>query len=133
MLTRTFGLSVILIALFSASAYAQCPAMPAGTICITQAAANVAAANSRENAALKEKIAVLEEGLKAKDASIQELKDLNSKNALDLTNRLSAVTAEAALEKGRAEQCNADKVLWSAVIPVLVQNTRQKTNGIKIF
>lgn len=107
--------------------------MPAGTICITQAAANAAAASARENAALKEKIIVLEDGLKAKDASIQELKDANSKNVLDLTNQLSKVTAEAALEKGRAEQCNADKVLWSAVIPVLVQNTRQKTNGIKIF
>lgn len=127
------GLSVIFIAIFVASASAQCPVMPAGTVCLTQSAANVAMANSRENAALKEKIAVLEEGLKQKDVSIQELKDLNSKNVLDLTNQLSKVTAEAALEKGRAEQCNADKVLWSAVIPVLVQNTRQKTNGIKIF
>jgi hypothetical protein len=107
--------------------------MPTGFLCITQSAANVAAANSRENAALKEKIAVLEEGLKSKDVSSQELKDANQKNVLDLTNQLSKVTAEAALEKGRAEQCNADKVLWSAVIPVLVQNTRQKTNGIKIF
>lgn len=131
--SRTFGLSVIFIALCAWSASAQCPVMPAGTICLTQEAANVAASNARENAALKEKIAVLEEGLKGKDASIQELKDTNHKNVLDLTTRLSKVTAEAALEKGRAEQCNADKVLWSAVIPVLVQNTRQKTNGVKIF
>jgi hypothetical protein len=107
--------------------------MPAGTVCISQSAANVAMANSRELAATKEKVAVLEEGLREKDKSIQELKDVNQKNVLDLTIQLSKVTAEAALEKGRAEQCNADKVLWSAVIPVLVQNTRQKTNGIKIF
>jgi hypothetical protein len=126
------GLSVIF--LFAAGAYGQqCPVMPAGTVCISQSAANVAMANSRELAATKEKVAVLEEGLREKDKSIQELKDANQKNVLDLTIQLSKVTVEAALEKGRAEQCNADKVLWSAVIPVLVQNTRQKTNGIKIF
>lgn len=132
MLTRTIGLSVIVFGL-SIAASGQCPVMPDGFICISQAAANVAAANSRENTALKEKVVVLEEGLKEKDKSIQELKDTNQKNVLDLTNQLSKVTAEAAFEKGQVTQCNADKVLWSAVIPVLVQNTRQKTNGIKIF
>lgn len=125
------GLSVIF--LFAVDAYSQCPVMPHGFICISQDAANVAMANSRELEATREKVAVLEEGLKQKDVSIQELKDANHKNVLDLTNRIGVVTAEAALEKGRAEQCNADKVLWSAVIPVLIQNTRQKTNGIKVF
>jgi hypothetical protein len=43
-------------------AKAQCPVMPAGTICLTQAAANQAAANARELEATKEKVTVLEAG-----------------------------------------------------------------------
>lgn len=127
-------LSIILGVLFVASNVgAQCPVMPKGFICISQDAANVAVANSRENVVLKEKVTVLEAGLAEKDKSIQELKDVNQKNVLDLTGQLNKVTADWAFEKGKNTSLEADKVLWAAVIEVLVKNSRQKTNGIKIF
>lgn len=102
-------------------------------VCLSQSAANVCAANSRELVALREKVAVLESALVEKDKSIQELKDANHKNVLDLTTQLNKITADWAFEKGKNTSLEADKVLWSAVIEVLVKNSRQKTNGIKVF
>lgn len=107
--------------------------MPPGFLCITQAAGNQAASNARELAATKEKVTVLENALVEKDKSIAELKDVNNKNVLDLTAQLNKVTADWAFEKGKNTALEADKVLWTAVIEVLVKNSRQKTNGIKIF
>lgn len=132
MLTRTIGLSVIILAA-GVAASAQCPVMPQGFICLSQSAANVAAANARENVALKDKIAVLEAGLTEKDKSIQELKDVNQKNVLDLTGQLNKVTADWAFEKGKNTSLEADKVLWTAVIDVLIKNSRKKSIGLIAF
>jgi hypothetical protein len=100
--------------------------MPSGTICLTQQEANVAASNAREVIALRKSVAERDEGLKAKDVTIAELKETNARNVTTLTNRINEVTAEAALEKGRREQLEADKVFWSKVIEAAMNNTRKK-------
>ena len=112
---------------------AQCPIMPPGFLCITQEAGNVVAQNARELAAQREKNAVLESALVEKDKTITELKETNRNNVEDLTGRLVTVTAEAAHEKGRRVQLEADKVFWAEIVKVAITNTRQKTNGIKVF
>jgi hypothetical protein len=110
-----------------------CPPMPPGLLCITHTAGNNAAANARELEAQRQKVAVLEGALRQKDVTIEEWKKTNADNVERLTNRIMAVTAEAALEKGRREQLEADKVFWTEIIKVAIANTREKTNGIKIF
>ena len=95
-------------------------------VCISQAAANQCAANTRELTAANEKIAVLESALNEKDKTIEELKETNRKNVLDLTNRIDVITAEAAHEKGRRVQLENDKVFWSEIVKVAIQNTRKK-------
>jgi NaMN:DMB phosphoribosyltransferase len=129
--TRTIGLFVgilvMMLGLLVASSNAQCPPMPAGTVCLTQAAANVAAANSRENVALKTlKIPQLEEEVRAKEQTIRELKDAHAKNTIDLIGQMNKATAEAAFERGRAEQLIADKVFWSKIVEAAINNTRKK-------
>jgi hypothetical protein len=130
MYTRTIrlfiGLLVMTLGLLVSSSNAQCPPMPAGTVCLTQAAANVAAANSRENVALRQKIAVVEEEVKAKEQTIRELKDAHAKNTIDLVGQMNKATAEAAFERGRAEQLIADKVFWSKIVEAAINNTRKK-------
>lgn len=135
MLIGSIRLSVIIFILLylAASASAQCPVMPSGFLCISQEAGNKAAENARLVPALEAKVKVVEEEVAAKDKTIAELKEVNRQNVQDLQGQIDKATAAAAFDRGRAEQCIADKVLWSAIIPVLVQNTRQKTNGIKVF
>ena len=125
---RTLLFIAFLLILCPLAAFSQEP-----TVCISQSAANICAANSRELAALKEKVAVLEAALLEKDKSIQELKDVNQKNVLDLTTQLNKITADWAFEKGKNTSLEADKVLWSAVIEVLIKNSRKKSIGIIAF
>lgn len=117
----------------SAFSQARCPVMPSGFLCISQEAGNIAVQNARLVPALEAKVMAQEQGLSEKDKSIQELKDTNQKNVLDLSAQINKVTADWAFEKGKNTALEADKVLWTAVIEVLVKNSRQKTNGIKIF
>jgi hypothetical protein len=110
-----------------------CPPMPPGLLCITQTAGNNAAANARELEAQRQKVAVLEDALRQKDVTIAEWQETNRKNVEALTGQVTKATAEAAFEKGRNAELVADKVFWTEIIKLAVQNTRQKTNGIKIF
>jgi hypothetical protein len=107
--------------------------MPPGLLCITQTAGNNAAANARELEAQRQKVAVLEDALRQKDVTIAEWQETNRKNVEALTGQVTKATAEAAFEKGRNAELVADKVFWTEIIKLAVQNTRQKTNGIKIF
>jgi hypothetical protein len=104
-----------------------------GLLCITQTAGNNAAANARELEAQRQKVAVLEDALRQKDVTIAEWQETNRKNVEALTGQVTKATAEAAFEKGRNAELVADKVFWTEIIKLAVQNTRQKTNGIKIF
>jgi hypothetical protein len=79
---------------------AQCPVMPAGTICLTQQQANQAAENARLIPALEGKITALEDGLKLKDVSIAELKATNAQNVASLTERMHRTEVQLAEKTG---------------------------------
>ena len=109
------GIFLVIICLgFGAAVSAQCPPkeqMPAGTVCITQEAANVSAANVRELAATKEKIIVLQDGLIARDKTIAENKVTADKNEADLKAQLHKTEVDLALKTGmliKAEQQHND-------------------------
>lgn len=101
--------------------------MPPGTQCITQSDANIAAANTLELRATKEKVATLEGALKTKDATIAENKDTADKNVADLTGRLHKTEVELANTNGKLTQCQDDHVGDRAVIQSLVQGYKARS------
>lgn len=106
---------------------AQCPAvMPAGTACLTQAEQNRAAANALTVIAQDKEIAVLQQGLKDKDASIERLQKVNAENTADLTKRINEVTVNYATVQGQLIGANAEIVRQSATIQFLLTNGRKK-------
>lgn len=130
--SRTLGLFIVFL-FFGIAASAQCPVMPSGFLCISQAAGNAAAENARLIPALEGKIAVLEQGLRDKDVTITETREAGRKNVEDLTGRLMTVTAEAAHEKGQRVQLEADKVFWTEIIKLAIQNARKKCAGVSLI
>lgn len=125
---RSVLIIAFLLILCPLTAFSQEP-----QVCISQTAANQCAANTRELAATKEKVAVLEAALVEKDKTIADLKTLNDKNVQDLTAQLMKVTAEAAHEKGMRVQLEADKVFWTEIIKIAIQNTRKKCAGVSLI
>jgi hypothetical protein len=76
--------------------------MPPGFLCITQEAANNAAANVRELAAKDAKIATLEEGIRIfKEVTVPELQKLNADNVARLTERMHATEVKFAETSGK--------------------------------
>lgn len=103
------------------------------TVCISQSAANVCAANSREIVALREKIAVLESALLDKDKSIEEVKETNRLNVVDLTKAMHETEVKLATATGQIIQLEADRVRWVGVIDILIKNSRKKSIGLIAF
>lgn len=132
---RLVLIAIALLMLWPVAAFSQsgCPVMPAGTICLSQAAANQAAANARELEATKAKVVVLEAALTEKDKSIEELKTANKQNVADLTAQNTKLLTENGLLTGQVTELKADKVMWAAVIDVLIKNSRKKSIGIIAF
>jgi hypothetical protein len=125
---------VILTALFSvtaisATAYGQATQCPQGMICISQAAANQAAANARELEATKAKVTVLEVALTEKDKSIDELRTANKQNIVDLTAQNTKLLTENGMLTGQVTELKADKVMWAAVVDVLIKIGETQESG----
>lgn len=112
-----------------------CPVVecPKTLICLTQVEANKVRENAKELEATKEKVVVLEQGLKDKDKSIQDLKDTNAQNVETLKDRVHKAEVDLATATGKIIEMEADRVRWTAVIDVLVKNSRQKKIGINLF
>lgn len=102
-------------------------------VCISQSAANVCAANSRENSALREKIGVLEAALLEKDKSIAELRDAGSKNVADLTKALHETEIKLATATGQLIGVEAEKTRLLAIIDFMLKNGRTKKYGLINF
>jgi len=115
---------------FTISANAQSPCagvvMPAGTLCITQAAGNAAAENKRELDATKEKVTVLTEALTEKDKIIESVKSNASKNEADLKAALTNTQTELAVKTGQLIGAEASNVRNLAIIDLLLKQTRKK-------
>lgn len=111
-------------------AMSQCPTMPAGTFCLTQAQANAARDAVQERDGLKEKVVVLEAGLAEKDkiAAAARADDLKSINELKAQNTDLAVKLGTAT--GQIIECRADKVMYTSLIEYLTKNQKSKQNGL---
>lgn len=134
MLTYTRKLSLIILLILSPVAvFSQTAECPQGFICLTQAEANKARENALELAATKEKVQTLEDALKAKDASYNDLKTAKEKNEADLTERLNKVTNELATKTGQLIGAEAMNVRLTAIIDFMLKNGRTKKYGVINF
>ncbi len=107
--------------------------MPQGKLCISQEAGNRAAELARENPLLLAKIAVLEQALKDKDKNYAELQAAKNANEADLKKAVHDTEVKLATATGQIIQLEADRVRWSAVVDVLVKNSRKRSIGIIAF
>lgn len=111
----------------SQAATSQCPS---GLVCLSQQAANQAAANARELEATKQKVSVLETALTDKDKSIQELKETNDKNVADLKDAMHKTEIELASTKGQLIGAEAQVTRQTAIIDLLLKYARPKKIGL---
>ena len=103
------------------------------TICISPAAAEKCASNTRELAAQKLKVQTLEDALKLKDASIAELRETARKNEADLKAALNSTQIELALKTGQIISKDAEIVRLTAIVEFLLKNGRTKKIGLIVF
>lgn len=125
--------TVALLVLAPLAAFSQTDGTCQGRICISQEAANRAAELARENPVLKEKIAVLEAALKAKDETIAELKATNEKNVADLKTALTKTETELSRVTGQLIATEAQMVRFTAIIDFMLKNGRIKKFGVINF
>ncbi len=114
-------------------AYAQCPAMPVGFVCITQATANAAAADHRELDATKEALKARDQALVDKDKIIEANKAVAAKNEADLKAALVSTQTELATKVGTLIGCEANQVRNAAIIDTLLKNAKPKKIGLIVF
>ncbi len=130
-------LTLLVYFAFTISANAQSPCsgveMPAGTLCITQAAGNAAAENRRELDATKEKVIVLTDALTEKDRIIADVRATAGKNEADLKEALTRTQTELATKTGQLVGCETMNVRQTAIIEVLLKHVRPKKIGIINF
>jgi hypothetical protein len=120
-------LFVVLLLAFTASAQTD------DKICISQAAANTCRDNAALVKAQADKIAALEESVKARDAAIDELKRTNAANVADLTNALHKTELDLATKTGELIAKDAIVVRLNAIVDVLLSRTRKKSIGLIAF
>lgn len=108
----------------------KCPVMPAGFLCITQAAGNAAAENVRELAATKAANAELKQALVDKDKNAEEIKATAAKNEADLKAANTQLLIDIAKKTGEIIKCDAYAVRDASLIEFLVKNQRSKQNGL---
>jgi hypothetical protein len=120
------ALIFILAAAVLTSAQVECPS---GYVCITAEAARIA----RDNALDVQKIPVLEQALKDKDKSIEELKSLNEKNVSDLKEVIKRTEIELATKTGQLIATEAERNRQIVIIEALLKMVRKKSIGIIAF
>lgn len=107
--------------------------MPAGTVCISQTAANAGAQLARESALKDEKIKVLESALLDKDNIAADRKLVTDKNEQDLKAALHSTEVKLAEKTGHLIGCEGSNVRNLAVIDLLLKNVRPKKIGLINF
>lgn len=125
---RNILLALVICSVSVLTGYAQ-----TGDVCISQQAANVCRDNALLVKAQAEKIAALEESVKARDKAIEELKETNRRNIADLTERLHKTELELATKTGELIAKDAIVVRMNAIIDVLLSRTRKKSIGLIAF
>lgn len=107
-------LIIVLIA-GCATAMSQTQECPSGMVCISPEAARKALQDSDTVEAQKVE-------LKAKDQAIE-----------DLRKELNAMRVEFARVSGEKSQLEQDRVRWTAIIDILIKNSRKKSIGFIAF
>ncbi len=139
LLVNTQRLIVVAVfCLFAVSTlYTQSPcdgvAMPTGTVCLPQEAANRAAQLVREAAAKDEKIKVLESAIAETNKIVDTNKATAAKNEADLRAALHSTEVQLAAKTGQLIGAEANSVRQLAIIDVLLKNTRPKKIGLINF
>jgi len=125
-------LCFLFIATIGVSAQSPCVNvnMPAGTLCITQADANTAAANTRERDALKSEVELLKGQLIEKDKIREGVEATARKNDADLRATLHDTEVKLGTATGQIVECRADKTMYTALIEYLTKNQRSKQQGL---
>lgn len=128
--SRDFAiLGVFSILMLASAAFAQtaCPAtMPAGTVCISQTAANIAAEDHRVRTAQESEIATLKQSLLDKDATAADIKKTAAANEADLKAALVKTQTDLATATGQVISLQAQTVRDAAIVDVLLKNSRAK-------
>lgn len=118
---------VIFCFVFGARAQtAQCPPMPAGTLCISQATGNAAATLAREKIALENKITALEQARILDKQSMDEQKETARKNEADLKEALHKTENELSTKTGQLIGAEAMNVRLTSVVDLLLKQVRKK-------
>ena len=102
-------------------------------VCISQAAANQCAANTRERDALLEEVKVLKEVVASRDKTIENLKETNRLNVADLTKRLNETEINFAKTSGELIEARANINRVLMMNEFLLKNGRNKCGGFTIF
>jgi len=123
---------VIALLIGAISAKAQCPVMPAGLLCITQAAGNAAAENKRELDATKAAYEVAKAQLVEKDKIIEDNKQAATKSINELKQTISDTEVKLGTATGQVIQAQGEIVRDQAMIQFLLTNGRKKC-GVSIF
>lgn len=116
--------------LFSLPTLAQKVQCPSGYICLTQEAANVAAANVKTVTAQANEIQVLKDAVRDKDVSIAQVQAQAAVSAAKLQASIHQTEVDLATKTGQLTRCESDDVRNSAMIEFLVKNQRSKQQGV---
>jgi hypothetical protein len=132
---KKLHLAILFFGLLFAScdyAYAQCPMMPTGFVCISQEAANRAAENARTVAAQDEAIKTLKDQLVAKDGIIADNKAVAAKNQADLTAALLKTTGDLGIATGQLIEAKGNVVQLRADNALLIDKIRKRCSPFSI-
>ena len=130
MYAKLIFFNIFLICVITANISAQSPCdgvqMPAGTVCLSQSAANAAAQLAREAPVKDEKIKVLTDALTEKDKIIESVKATASKNEADLKEALNRTQTDLAAKTGQLIGSESSNTRNLAIIDFLLKTPRVK-------
>lgn len=125
------GIATLVLLLACVAVNAQTTEEP--KVCISQAAANQCAANTRERDALREEVKTLKEVISSRDKTIENLKETNRQNVADLTERLNSTEIKLAETAGELKEAKANINRVLMMNEFLLKNGRNKCGGLTIF
>lgn len=115
---------------FGISASAQCPQMPTGFICLSQAAANQAAEDHKVRKVLEDEVVPeLKSALAVERENVVKAKQTSIENQAKFEEQLHKTDVALAEKTGQLTKCEAFAVRDAALIEFLVKNQRSKQNG----
>lgn len=120
-----------LVFIFSVAGYSQCPTMPPGFLCITQAAGNQAREDNRVRKVLEDEvIPELKASIASEKENVVKAQKTAQDNQAKLEAALHSTDVKLAEKTGQLIECKAFAVRDAALIEFLAKNQRSKQNGL---